>query len=494
MSIFSRLLGLPVRETSQEQPRRSAGPRLVRKVIIEGGCNSGFDLALEFPDFSEVSDFFSQRPLPYLWPDNDSYRQSIDEQEYPQDVLREQWTVAFLSHPNSNVVLATLQMLDLKFRTTTLTICLALLLAYGEDAVARETARVVWTGNDWTLEQIIDLLGDGNTPSGIEPEKGKRGTQLLLESCPATRISFFKELAQEVFGPEAVGQLDELDLFESTNRLLLEQARSWRNNNMVEINHYQKPSDPNVTEIHAWLEEAKELPVAQLPDENPEMNESDLPIYQEEPEIAPAEIHEESMRIETLETHAPQEVVPEINSKPKEVKAENTVEAEPQPKAVPQVAAENLNVADPLLDQKKAGPKLDEFRKEKQMFDDAETAYESPLNSFRGRQHYFASDSSQSEEIGRAYQRLQAIDAEINSLLLAAARIGRLLSNIGATLESSPESLLFEDDANGGAFGMNNVLSRRDEKDIDARRIHSLVYDYRSLLKERRQLAARLNR
>jgi hypothetical protein len=79
-------------------------------------------------------------------------------------------------------------------------------LAYRNALIARETARLVWTGNDLSLEETITALGSsGETPSGIEPDDGKRGAAFLRDACPDSRRLKFQQLALEAFGPATAG-------------------------------------------------------------------------------------------------------------------------------------------------------------------------------------------------------------------------------------------------------------------------------------------------
>jgi hypothetical protein len=217
MSLWEKLFGSSKRssganadatrkkQSKESQPAASVQTETPKTVVIEGGCGSGFRLSIELPYRCEVRTFFSQPTLPYLWPENVAYRNNVDEKD-PQDTLRDQWTVAYLSHPNRDVVLDTLRNTDLKGKASLACIRLAWILSGSDRELAREAARVVWTGNDWMLQLTINVLGSrGAGPSGIHPDAGQRGAEVLRDTCPNNRKPGFQKLALEAFGPATAG-------------------------------------------------------------------------------------------------------------------------------------------------------------------------------------------------------------------------------------------------------------------------------------------------
>jgi len=205
MGMFSRLFGAKKEQPKQNQPRANVEAETPKTVVIEGGCGSGFRLSLELPYRCDVRTFFSQATLPYLWPENVAYRDNVDEKD-PQDTLRDQWTIAYLSHPNREVVLDTLRNTDLKGNASLACTRLAWILSGSDRELAQEAARVVWTGNDWMLQLTINILGSrGAGPSGILPDAGQRGAVVLRDTCPNNRRSAFQKLALEAFGPATAG-------------------------------------------------------------------------------------------------------------------------------------------------------------------------------------------------------------------------------------------------------------------------------------------------
>ena len=212
MSIFDRFFGLGKKKPEKRQPERAAVPVAVRQpqasqtVVIRGGCSSGFDMPLEMENRPDVKRFFAQASFPYLWPEHEAYRKSVDKHDNPQDVLRDQWRVAFLNHPTPEVLIETLMVLDLQGGASAGFDRLAHGLAYSDPVIGREAARVVWTGNDWMLELTINVLGSrGTIPSGIEPDDGKRGAEYLRDTCPPARKEAFQKLALRAFGPATAG-------------------------------------------------------------------------------------------------------------------------------------------------------------------------------------------------------------------------------------------------------------------------------------------------
>jgi hypothetical protein len=471
MGILARLFGLADADSGLESSRLSVVPAASSKVIIEGGCNSGFEMPLEVPYFSDVGKFFSRAPLPYLWPDHDAYCRSIDDHDRPQDILRDQWTIAFLSHPNSEVVLATLKILDLNGRASVILICLALLLAYGEDSVARESARVTWTGSDWMLEQMMDLLGsNGTEPSGIELNRGKCGAAFLSEACPSNRYSLFRDLALETFGSETVVILE--DLREPAS---LEKTASLTQD--------------------SWLEE-------DLPEDSWSTTNSVASVFNY-PEPAPlAEVQEATIHLESLKPVAgtPTSTAYYGLSDRSPLLAVRTPEAEQLWRAEYLSDGRELATIDMLAMLKQQYSSSDEKVKTEELWEEDQmtgrnvnpddTAEENPGE----REHYFVSESSKREEIGIGFQRLQEVESEINTLLLAATRIGKVFSHIGAVAESSPESLAFESQTLDERFTPVYTVTLRDQKDISASAVRSLVSNYRKLLIEQQELSSRLHK
>jgi len=193
--------------TPSTQSATPAGAQQTETVVIKKGVGGWQYKDVEVPTCLDVKALlFSKTPLPYLWPEDETYRRSVDKHENPQVLLRNQWTAVFLAHPNPDVVLATLRVFDLSGGASSGCAVFAQLLAHGEHSVAQEAARVVWTGNDSVVEGTVDCLGSrGATPSGILPEDGKRGAVILRDSCPEARRAVFQRLALEAFGPATTG-------------------------------------------------------------------------------------------------------------------------------------------------------------------------------------------------------------------------------------------------------------------------------------------------
>jgi len=211
MGILNRFFGSGEKQPDKRKPERIVPadaerlPAPPETVLIAGMGNVRFEEPVEAPNWVDVKAFLSQNPLPYLWPKDEKYRQSVDKNQDPQRLLRDQWTGVFLGHPNPEVVLGILTLFDLQGGTSS-ALVFAGLLARGEPKLAREAARVVWTGNDRMLELTITALGScGETPSGIDPDDGKRGAEFLRDSCPASRKATFQKLALEAFGPASAG-------------------------------------------------------------------------------------------------------------------------------------------------------------------------------------------------------------------------------------------------------------------------------------------------
>lgn len=210
MRIFDRIFNSGKEPPTKPQPERiesvSARESEPPKTVLIKGVVSDMP-PLEIGNRFDVKTFLSQAPLPYLWPDNERHRKGVDNYKSPQDLLRYYWTTAFLNHPNQDVVIETLQTLDLKGGSHLgLFPRLASLLARASPPVAREAARVVWSGGDEMLDLTTNCLGSrGDMPSGIEPNEGKRGGEFLRDTCPADRKVIFQKLTLEAFGPVTAG-------------------------------------------------------------------------------------------------------------------------------------------------------------------------------------------------------------------------------------------------------------------------------------------------
>jgi hypothetical protein len=219
MGILSRFFGAREKQSEQSKPPANVQAETPKTVVIDAGWETGLARTLELPYSCDVRAFFSQPTFPYLWPEDAEYRKNVDNKdppdlwpenvgyEYdPQDTLRDEWTVAYLSHPNREVVLDMLRTADLRGQASQAAIRLAWILSGGDRELAQEAARVVWTGNDWMLQLTINILGSrGAGPSGILPDAGRRGAEVLRDSCPKNRRPIFQKLALEAFGPATAG-------------------------------------------------------------------------------------------------------------------------------------------------------------------------------------------------------------------------------------------------------------------------------------------------
>ena len=151
--------------------------------------------------------FCHRHPSPICGQVMTSTERVLTNHRQPQDLLRYYWTTAFLNHPNQDVVIETLKTLDFKGGSHLgLFPRLSSLLARASPLVAREAARVIWSGGDEMLDLTMNCLGSrGDRPSGIEPDEGKRGGEFLRDTCPADRKAVFQKLTLEAFGPVTAG-------------------------------------------------------------------------------------------------------------------------------------------------------------------------------------------------------------------------------------------------------------------------------------------------
>lgn len=156
----------------------------------------------------DIAAFFTPTKLPYLWLDDPKYINYIDSQSNPQDYLRVQWTMVYLHHPNSDVIIDMLHTLPKLFDTLSLGVIsdLAYLLTHVNSEVRKEAAKTIWKFSDVVIKTVFNILGSkGLVPSGIKPQDARRGAELLRDFCPANRIQIFQQLALETFGPTFAG-------------------------------------------------------------------------------------------------------------------------------------------------------------------------------------------------------------------------------------------------------------------------------------------------
>jgi hypothetical protein len=103
---------------------------------------------------------------------------------------------------------------------------LARLLAGADRQAAKNAAKAVWANNDWILELTINILASkGAAPSGIPHEAGRRGAELLRDTCPPSRKEVFQRLALEAFGPATAGIASQSS---QTQQVILKEKKSER--------------------------------------------------------------------------------------------------------------------------------------------------------------------------------------------------------------------------------------------------------------------------
>jgi hypothetical protein len=185
--------------------------KLAKQIEISGDWTKSFWKELPVRVYSEpdaVAAFFSQRTLPYLWPDIKDYKQYVDSQGDAQRRLRLSWIVAYLHHPYADVLLKTLRDCipsDL-LGTLAMTDALADLLVHKSPEVSSEAAKIIWKCSDASLKQIFTILSSqGSLPSGIKPSDARRAVEILRDCCPPSRRQLFGELSLSGFGPTLAG-------------------------------------------------------------------------------------------------------------------------------------------------------------------------------------------------------------------------------------------------------------------------------------------------
>ena len=117
---------------------------------------------------------------------------------------------------------------------------LAGILASGQPSTAQSAAKAVWAGDDWNLQLTINILASkGAAPSGIPHEAGKRGAEILRDTCPPDRKEAFQKIALEAFGPATAG----VSVSSNSDRVTtLKEKKSQRM--LLEIPKTSKPTQP----------------------------------------------------------------------------------------------------------------------------------------------------------------------------------------------------------------------------------------------------------
>jgi hypothetical protein len=98
------------------------------------------------------------------------------------------------------------------------------------------------------------------------------------------------------------------------------------------------------------------------------------------------------------------------------------------------------------------------------------------------------SDDHKEQEIGRVVQRRMEIVKRLKDLDIAARRLGALFKLLGATLETTPQNIVFDND--GQFAGDCPVRST----DLDLPFLRALTKEYRALLREKASLDRKVGR
>ena len=158
--------------------------------------------------------FLSQDELPYLWEDVQGYIDDVNGKPDPQRELRVVWTVAYLSHPEPEVVRRTLRDYvtpDL-LNSWTVAVWIPFLMINPASGVREQAARRLWDcKDDSTITSVFGVfsgkhLGVGTVPNKYDaPAQYQRSAKdivkTLREQCPPDRKELFEEQVSDVFGP-----------------------------------------------------------------------------------------------------------------------------------------------------------------------------------------------------------------------------------------------------------------------------------------------------
>ena len=183
----------------------------IRSVMISGDWGKVFDERRQvqvYADSNRASAFFSQSTLPYLWPDLQAHRKEMDSRDDPQFAIRLRWIVAYLHHPDHQVIITILRNhISPEFlNTMAIADTIADLLIHSNAEVRSESAKVAWKCKDASMEIVFNILSSqGTLPSGVTPQEGKRAAETLRDYCPPERQQLFRQLALNAFGPSVAG-------------------------------------------------------------------------------------------------------------------------------------------------------------------------------------------------------------------------------------------------------------------------------------------------
>jgi hypothetical protein len=193
MTIWDKILG--IRKTPQREPR--GGDAI--EIANEWGIGDGTPLVVEASPnlervFSDPNPTVPQR----ITARNREYWESASVKTKQADLA-----IAYLSHPNSEVVLRMLQhhIPTEVLNTFGVTDKLTDLLVYPNMEIRHEAAKVVWKCSDAALEGVFTILSSrGMTPSGIAPRDALGAAEILREHCPSERRQIFEQLALDALG------------------------------------------------------------------------------------------------------------------------------------------------------------------------------------------------------------------------------------------------------------------------------------------------------
>lgn len=150
------------------------------------------------------NEFFSQDTLPIHVVSDDGFKEKIKDKEDPQAYLRMCWAVAYLHHPNPNVLIAVLQA-PIPNNKIGVLHDIAYLMTHGNVLVEEAAIRFFWKSGP-PFDFIMNILASrGLVPSRIDPKRAKWAVQrthaVCPSDCPDSILAEFESIACKFFGP-----------------------------------------------------------------------------------------------------------------------------------------------------------------------------------------------------------------------------------------------------------------------------------------------------
>ncbi|HEX4223009.1 MAG TPA: hypothetical protein VHZ97_11635 [Pseudonocardiaceae bacterium] len=181
-------LGVDARATAPVLGTRSEDGRSVSFPADPMGDELWGLAPLRVPWSIDVSSFLARDDLPYLWPQDESYRNYIDGGKHAQGLLRASWINVFLHHRNPDVVLRCLREAPPETMLNLGSFADLLASPAVDPPVKEEAVRVFWGLDDGSASYTLNvLLSRGLLKSNYDTNSVHQVMSQLRASCPPER-------------------------------------------------------------------------------------------------------------------------------------------------------------------------------------------------------------------------------------------------------------------------------------------------------------------